>query len=121
MTEYTVASTDELDDGDRIVVQLEGQEIGIFCVDGEYYAYTNWCIHQSGPVCEGMLSGTQTAEFDPESLEVELTWDRDGEIIACPWHGWEYDIGSGECLSREKARLVSYPVSTADGDVIVSL
>ena len=121
MADHIVASADELGDGDRLVVELEGREIGVFRVDEEYYAYTNWCLHQAGPVCEGTLSGTREARFDPETLETTLSWDREDEVLSCPWHGWEYDVLTGDCLSRQKAKLVSYPVRAEDGDVIVSL
>ncbi|MGM0590049.1 MAG: Rieske (2Fe-2S) protein [Halobacteriota archaeon] len=121
MADHIVATADELNDGDRVVVEIEGRDVGVFRVDGEYYAYTNWCLHQAGPICEGSLSGTRGATFDPESLELELTWDRDGEILVCPWHGWEYDVVDGRCLSRRPAKLVSHPVRVEDGDVVVSL
>jgi nitrite reductase/ring-hydroxylating ferredoxin subunit len=121
MGRHTVASADELADGDRKVVQVEGREIGIFNVEGTFYAYSNWCAHQSGPVCEGNITGTYEATFDRDTLEYELEWTDEGNVLNCPWHGWEYDIRDGECLSREKVQLPSYPVTVEDGEVIVEL
>ena len=122
MTEHTVARVEDLSDGDRIVVQLEGREIGLFNLDGEYKAYLNWCAHQSGPICEGICSGTwENASFDRDSLEVELEWSSTDNILNCPWHGWEYDLTSGECLSKDGVVLPSYPVRVEGGDIIVSL
>jgi len=121
MSDHVVGNVGELDDGDRLVVQLEGRSIAVFKVDGEYHAYTNWCAHQGGPACEGILTGTTTATFDQESLETELEWSKDGEVLACPWHAWEYDVKTGECLSREKVRLIEHEVSVDGDDIVVSL
>lgn len=121
MTEHVVASVSDLDDGERIVTQLEGREICVFNVEGEYRAYTNWCPHQAGPACEGAITGTTEATFDRENLETELCYTKEGQILNCPWHGWEYDITTGECLSRQQVKLPEYPVAVKDGQIVVSL
>lgn len=121
MSEHVVCEVDDLDSGERLVVQLEGKEIGVFCRDNEYHAYLNWCPHQGGPVCEGDLTGTQESTFDRETLELETEWTQEGEILNCPWHGWEFDINTGDCLSREKIKLPTYPITVNNGQIIVSL
>lgn len=121
MAEHEVASADELADGDYLVTELEGREVGIFNIDGTLYAYTNWCPHQSGPVCEGYVGGAMDASFDPERLETTTSWEKEGEIITCPWHGWEFDLTSGDCLSRRDRRLLRHEVSVEDGSIVVSL
>lgn len=121
MTKHTVAKEEELQPGDRKVIQVEGREIGVFNTDSEYVAYSNWCAHQSGPLCEGNITGTYEASFDSESLEYELEWCDEEKIINCPWHGWEYDIEDGSCLSRQKIKLPSYPVTVEDGDIVVNV
>lgn len=118
---FVVAPATELDEGERLVTELQGREIAVFLIDGEYYAYLNWCAHQSGPCCEGMLSGTflpsNGASTEPPELEVE--WTKEGQILNCPWHGWEYDVTTGECLSRPGIVLPSYPVEVRDGNIVV--
>lgn len=121
MGEHIVTNADELEDGNRIVAELEGREVGVFNVDGEYYAYTSWCAHQSGPVCEGSIGGTMEAEFDPETLETDFRWGREGNVLRCPWHEWEYDIVSGECLSHPDIRLPSHDVRVDDGKIVVTI
>ncbi len=121
MGEHTVIAADELADGERILVELEGRQIAVFNIDGEYRAYANWCPHQGGPLCEGGLTGTHTATYDRESLTLEEHWHRDGEIIMCPWHGWKFDLTDGGCLSRRSVKLRSYPVDVTDGNVVVSI
>lgn len=121
MGEHVVSAASELSDGDRVVTEIEGREIAVFRLDGDLHAYLNWCAHQGGPTCEGALTGTYESDYDREANEVSLSWCREGEVLMCPWHGWEYDLTSGDCLSRNTAQLPSYPVEESDGDVVVSL
>lgn len=121
MSQHEIASTAELEPGERILKLLEGREIAVFNLDGEIYAYTSWCPHQGGPCGEGSISGTLDATFDPETLQVRVEWTKDGEILNCPWHGWEYDIRTGECISRSGVRLPSHEVTVKDGKIFVDL
>lgn len=121
MGEHTVIPANELDDGDRIVVELEGRDVGIFRIDGEYHAYTSWCPHQGGPMCEGPISGTTSASYDRESLEETLQWVRDGRILVCPWHGWQFDLQTGEGIHDDRFRLISHSVREEDGYIVVTL
>ena len=118
-SEYVVGSVDEIGDGERLLVQIRGREIGIFNVDGEFFAYTNWCAHQGGPCCEGNITGTQEATYNEKTREVTLEWTRDNEILNCPWHGWEYDVTTGECLSKQRIRLPSHEVIIRENQVIL--
>ncbi|MFB6300155.1 MAG: Rieske (2Fe-2S) protein [Halobacteriales archaeon] len=125
MAEYVVARSDELTDGDRILRDVAGREIAVFQLDGEYYAYLNWCAHQGGPCCEGNLTGTflpvEDADDESDNGPPSLEWTREGEILNCPWHGWEYDIRSGECLSRRGVTLPSFPVESREDEIVVRL
>ena len=121
MTEFVVAAADEVGDGERVVTELKGREIAVFNLGGEYRAYLNWCRHQGGPICEGNLTGTVEASYDRDSGETSLSWSREGEVLMCPWHGWEYDVTSGDCLSKRSVGLPSYPVEVRDGELIVTL
>ena len=121
MGEHDVGAADELDPGDALVVELEGREVAVFNLDGAFCALLNWCAHQGGPACEGPLGGTYTATFDRETLEVEREWVREGRVVTCPWHGWEYDVETGDCLSNPSVRLPTYPVRVEAGRLLVSL
>ena len=121
MAEHDVGDAADLGAGDALVVELEGREVAVFNLDGEYRALLNWCAHQGGPACEGPLGGTYEATFDREALEVERRWVRAGRVVTCPWHGWEYDVGTGECLSAPQYRLPTYPVRVDDGRLVVVL
>lgn len=121
MAEHVVANADDLAEGDRLVAELEGIEVGIFNLDGEYHAYLNWCPHQGGPCCEGTVSGKYTADFDAQTLETTNEWIRDGEFLYCPWHAWEFDLKTGECSTNEAYSLPSYPVREENGNLVVSI
>ncbi len=78
-TEFvTVATTEDIPVGDRIVVELGRHWVGIFNVDGQYYAIEDVCPHDDGPLAEGELVGC---------------------VIECPRHGAKFDIRTGEVLA----------------------
>src|SRR5438105_1510909 len=87
---HVVGTVAEIPPGQRRIVELEGRSIGVFNVGGAFYALRNACPHQSGPLCRGQITGLLGAS-DQKHLELS----REGEIVRCPWHGWEFDITSG--------------------------
>jgi len=110
-----VARTQEIRPGERRLVEVEGRSIGLFNVHGDFLAVLNVCPHELAPVCQGRLGGTTLP-----SRPGEFVWGREGEILACPWHGWEFDLRSGACLT-DKRRVRTYHVDVDDGDVYVTL
>jgi len=110
---HAVAKLAELPPGGRKLVEVKGKSIGLFNLDGEIVALLDICPHELAPVCRGRVSGTTL----PSKPGEPLRWGRDGEILACPWHGWEFDIRSGDCLVDPKKRLRKYAV-TVDGDEV---
>ena len=61
-------------------------------------------------------------EADEDVLDVqERRWGREGEILACPWHGWEFDLLTGESLSDPRIRLRRYPVEVEDDTIYITL
>jgi nitrite reductase/ring-hydroxylating ferredoxin subunit len=106
--------------GRKIIVPFRGRAgIGVFNVNGEYHALRNLCPHKLGPLCTGRISGRAVADSPPSTYQNDLAWERDGEIIRCPWHLWEFDITTGQCLVDPKMRVKTYPVAIEDGQVVV--
>jgi len=68
--------------------------------------------HELAPVCLGRVGGTTLT-----SLPGEFRWGRDGEILACPWHGWEFDLLTGHALTDRRKRLRLFPVEV-EGDAL---
>jgi nitrite reductase/ring-hydroxylating ferredoxin subunit len=97
---------------------VNGTEIGIFRSRGQFYAYRNMCPHDGGPVCRGRITGNLVQ--GPET-EWKLRWDREGEILYCPWHATDFDITSGEAISRKPLRLQSYLLRVESGKLKIRL
>jgi nitrite reductase (NADH) small subunit len=117
MTEVTIEES-EVPLGASKIIKVNGLEIGVFNVDGRYYALLNRCPHQGGPVCTGRISGTVVAD---ESTEWKTRWVKDGEMLYCPWHGFEFDITDGRCNSREGVSLRAYKASAENGLIKIQL
>ncbi|MFB6157105.1 MAG: Rieske (2Fe-2S) protein [Haloferacaceae archaeon] len=121
MTDHDVGPVDMLDEGGRVIVDLAGREVAVYDLGDGYVAYPNWCPHQGGPLCEGSTSGTVEATFDRETLETETAWTKEGEVVVCPWHGWEFDLRENEFLHDASIGLPAYSVSVEDGRLVVSV
>lgn len=103
----------------RRLVTVGDREVAIFAVDGEWRAFENRCPHAGGPVCEGKIMPRVVAEVD-EVRDVRRLHFSDQEFrIACPWHGWEFDIRTGESASDPRRRLRRFSVEEKDGYLYV--
>lgn len=116
-----VISKAEIPDDEPFHAQVDGRAISVYRIDGEYYAYANWCPHQGGPACEGTITGTTEGTYDPETQETSVEWVKDGEVIVCPWHTWEFDVKTGECLHSTKQKLRAYDVVESDEVIEIRL
>lgn len=95
-----VASTSDLKPGTAISVTANGREIALYNVGGKFYATDNTCLHQGGPLGEGML---------------------EGEVISCPWHMWEYNVCTGEEVGNCSVKLATFPVEVEGTDIKVGV
>ena len=103
-----------------IVVPFRGRAgIGVFNINGEFFALRNLCPHKQGPLCTGFVSGRMVAAGPPSTPGGGLEWADEGEIIRCPWHLWEFEIATGRCLVDPSARVKTYPVTVVGDRVIV--
>jgi nitrite reductase/ring-hydroxylating ferredoxin subunit len=128
MRRYIVGKVSELPPGERKIVEVQGRSIGVFNVHGTYYALRNSCPHQGAPLCLGAIKGMTML-----SKPGEYVWAREGEILRCPWHGWEFDVTSGrsvcnphrtrvktyEVTVEEDESVQTYPVTLEDGLVVL--
>lgn len=107
MSKYVVATVDEIPLGGRKIVEVAGRSVGVFNIGGEFFALRNTCPHQGGPLCSGRLTGFVSAR-----VPGEYTYTRQGEILRCPWHGWEFDVKTGQSwFDPATTRVRSYKVS----------
>jgi nitrite reductase/ring-hydroxylating ferredoxin subunit len=111
-----VADVDELPaDGSRVIAEVRGQEVAVFRHRGEFYALANYCVHQSGPLCEGGLTGYADVADDMWDWE----YDPEEKYLSCPWHGWVFDITTGTNAKDDAYAVPTYEVEVEDGEVFV--
>ncbi len=118
MASHIICPAAEFAENTHRVVKIRNIEIGVFNVNGAFYALPNVCPHQFGPLCEGTVNGTMRCNAE---TGWKHEWVRDGEILTCPWHGWEFDIPTGRALARSKVRIRTYPVTVEDDQIVVTL
>ncbi len=115
MSKHVVATVREIPPGARKLVTVRGRQIAVFNLDGEYFGLFNRCPHQGGPMCEGILTGLIESN-EPGHYE----YSRKGEILRCPWHGWEYDIRTGQSwCDPNDTKVRAYPVTVEPGETLV--
>ena len=115
---YVVANVADVPEGQHIVVEVRGREIGVFNVRGQYYALPNACFHQNGPLCRGATSGTLVANA---ATGWKPAWAYDGEIVICPWHALEFNVTTGQCLAYPNRRLPTWEVKVDGAQLVVYL
>ncbi|HEU5140259.1 MAG TPA: Rieske (2Fe-2S) protein [Bacillales bacterium] len=118
MMKQVVCKKAELQPGEKMRTNL-GRIPVVVCrtLDGEFYAFSNSCIHQGAPMSEGAICGATA----PTDTPGDYRYEKEGEILRCPWHGREYDIkNEGRMLVDPSRRLPSFNVSIEEDKVVVS-
>ena len=95
-----MATLDELPPGRAKEVEHEGRIYAIFNVDGVVSAIDGICPHQGGPLAEGEVAGG---------------------VVTCPWHGWQFDLRTGQALLSTRICVPIYPIEVRGRDVLVAL
>ena len=95
-----VAETRDLTPGQGKLVEVDGQPIALFNVSGTFYALGAVCPHEGGPLQDGEL---------------------DGDTVICPWHGFDYNLKTGECLMDPGLRVATFVVKTKGDDVFIEV
>ena len=94
------AKTDELSPGSCIGVKVEGVSVGIYNVNGEYFAINNICPHLGGVLHYGFL---------------------ENQVITCPLHLWQFAVRTGKCVWPGRERIATYPVEVEGDDILVDV
>jgi nitrite reductase/ring-hydroxylating ferredoxin subunit len=81
----------DFEPGEHRVISAAGRSIGVFRLGDRFYALNNHCPHQGGPLCSG-----RTVPWLRSGGPGEVEADAEVALIACPWHGWEYEIATGQ-------------------------
>lgn len=95
----SVAKVDDVLPGQGKTVQIAGKSIALFNVDGTFYAVDDTCLHRGGPLGEGELTG---------------------HLVACPWHGWKYDVRTGVSITNPAAKVSCYETRIEGDELQIS-
>lgn len=119
MAEVLVGARSEFADGDRKIVSRGKTEVGVFCWKGEFFAYSNICLHQGGPACEGLVMHKVEDVVLPDKTCNGQRFSTDEVNFVCPWHGFEYDMRTGEFVGDRNRKLKSFPIIIKGDSVYV--
>ena len=112
MARHVVAQAADVPPGAKISVDVDGTPVAIFNLGGEYFGLLDRCPHMGGLLSDGIQIGLVEAPR-PGCYD----YDRRGEIVRCPWHGWEFDIRTGKSRfdpARWRARSIEVDVAPPD-------
>jgi nitrite reductase (NADH) small subunit len=91
---------DEVPVGTIREFQLEGKTLALANVDGKICAINNICLHRGGPLGEGEIAG---------------------DVVTCPWHGWQYHVCTGKLATNPAVGVETYPVEVRGEDIFVDI
>ena len=121
LVRHRVAEIGEIPDNGVVLAQVGDLQVGVFKIRGRLYAYENRCAHQGGPVCRGDVVGRFEERIGGRGESLGLVESAERIDIVCPWHGYEYDIATGEHIADRSIKLRSFPVHEQDGVVYVEV
>jgi nitrite reductase/ring-hydroxylating ferredoxin subunit len=94
-----IARVTDLESGEALAVTVDGKQIALFRVGGEFFATDNRCTHAAAPLADGYL---------------------DGEVIECPLHQGLFNVRTGAALCSPALKPVkTYAVRICAGEVQV--
>ena len=121
MPEVNIGPASDFADPGRKIIGFPRFEVGVFKLDGEFYAYLNQCPHMGGPACQGKMIAKVDEVIAPDRTSKGMVFSKTKLHVVCPWHGFEFDIRTGVHPGNSKARLRKMKVAVSDGDVIVTV
>ena len=113
-----VGRVSDFANGDRKIIDVNGKSIGVFRIGDRFYALRNRCPHQFGPLCLGTLA-PRAVSCGPGDVRL----DAGPPLLACPWHGWEYDIATGQSFmgpGRGNVPALAYDVNVLPGSELLA-
>jgi nitrite reductase (NADH) small subunit len=120
MAEYMAGNVGDYAEGDRKVVVCAGSEVGVFKIDGAFYAWHNRCAHRAGPVCQGRIMKRVLEPVASDKTTRSQEYDEAESHIVCPWHGYEFSIKTGLHQGNSRVRLRKAELTIRDGEIYVS-
>ncbi|HUE14463.1 MAG TPA: Rieske 2Fe-2S domain-containing protein [Planctomycetaceae bacterium] len=97
---HKLATVEAVPHGSARELTAGGRVVALFNVDGVFYALDGICPHAGGPLGEGALAGC---------------------VVTCPWHGWQFDVTTGQHALNPRIEQVRFPVKIEGNDVWVEI
>ena len=119
--EVRVASKTEFSNQHLRVKLVMGREVGIVKLGDEFFAYENVCPHAGGPVCQGKLMGRVEEQILDDKTSQGAYFSKVDVNIVCPWHGYEYDVRTGQHQGQSELRLTPFPLRVSGDDILVTV
>ncbi len=121
MPDINIGTTTEFSDPGRKVIGFDRFEVAVFKLDGEFFAYLNQCPHMGGPACQGKMLAKVEEVIADDKTSKGMAFSKTRMHVVCPWHGFEFDIRTGQHPGNPRARLRKMDVRVSDGDVLVTV
>jgi nitrite reductase/ring-hydroxylating ferredoxin subunit len=121
MREIAIGKVAAFPDPGRKVVEVDGVAVGVFRHNGAFTAYENVCPHMGGPVCQGKIIARVEERVREDKTSLGLSFSRTQSNIVCPWHGYEFDIATGQHQGNPRLRLRPVEIKVVDDDLVVTL
>lgn len=114
-TRFVVGRVDEIAPGQRRIVEANGREIGVFNVEGRFYAMLNRCPHLGAPLCEGGVVNQIES-----SVPGDVRLDTGRTFVTCPYHNWEFDVETGQSYWNPRLRARPFTVALEGADEVAA-
>ena len=121
MRELKIGKAAAFPDPGRKVVEVDGTAVGVFRLNGKFTAFENVCPHMGGPVCQGKIIARVEERVASDKTSLGLSFSKDQTNVACPWHGYEFDISTGVHQGNPRMRLRVVKVEVVDGELVITL
>ncbi len=112
---FVVGKPSDVPEGGCLLVRAGNREIGVYRVNGRFYAMLNRCPHLGGPLCAGQ---GVTEIYAPAPGDVRGNSER--AFVACPWHNWEFDLRTGQSYWNPTLRARPVPVGVEAGAAVTA-
>jgi len=80
--------------------QVAGRAIAVANIGGKLCAISGVCAHEGGPLGEGYF---------------------DGQVVTCPWHGWQFEVATGKLVENPTLSVETYPVEIRGDDIFIDI
>ncbi len=116
-SEHDIGSIDDFQSGRAYPMSVGGRQLAVVRNNDAFYAFRDICPHQGAHLSSGLVSGSPKPCLPGD----EIVLDKTGQIIVCPWHGWEFDLNNGDPLAEScRGQLKTYAVEVKSDRVIIT-